>query len=314
MAQSTPHILIEADPELTERVWHASARKPFVLAPADQASRLQDKYTESGDPYLLRFFALDIIGHVLKGQRSEQYGHLLRILDDIRRYFGNEGEALRISVVGSHTTISSAITNGYQLAGGDLNYLIDEHFLLGMRRHRQLAGLLGAALQKLPNVVTPWLAPIYQDLRPSIDPPLEDLIELAARARSDQDVLNFEQSELELRLSRPVSPLIYLRAPGRKLWEPLGFTKGRPPYWTTDSLIRQFKERCADEPKLEGVLVKVVGTDTRQYCPVDAPVVGTRTLDAAAGTNISAILLDKEFGILRPFNLSGRLSPPVYRV
>ena len=318
MAKPIPHILVEADPELTEHIWRASQTKPLVLAPASNASWLQNEFDANGDPYLHRFPALDIIGHLLKGKHSEEYRHLLRVLAAASRKFKLDREPLRISVAGSHTSISNAITSGYQHEGGDLNYLIEEEFLPGMRRHRLLARLLGAALRKIPRVETPWLAPAYRSLRPKVDRTDADLVELAARARSDLDVLVFEHGEHEIQLSRPVSPLIYVRRrdeKGRKGdWQELGFVASREPYWTTDHLIGQFRALCKDEPNLEGVLVKVVGTRTSDYCPVDAPVVGTRTFDAAAGTNISAILLDREFGILRPFELKDPLLPPVYRV
>jgi hypothetical protein len=314
--QLTPHILVEADPALTERLWRGSEIKPFVLSPDIWRNTFKHEATSDGDLYVFRLKAIKLIRVLLRDGNKDcedSLADLRRFLSDVRRHFGLGGGPLRLAVVGTHTSISNQVVVGYEYDAEDMDYLHDNEFVPCRRRHRQLGGLLGAVLRKLWRVDIIWLTEAFPDLCPRQDASAPEYDRLGATAREALGTIPREfVEEAGLLLKRPAVPLMYMRSPSRPEWEPFVSLDGRPPYSTTDLLIQQFGEASAKQPGLEGVLVKVLAPHL-EYSPVDPPLVGDKTLGLARAANVRAILLDRKRGIVRPYDADPSF-PPIYRV
>lgn len=315
--QLAPHILIEADRDLTAHLWRESEIKPFVLTPQIWACELQDELTPDGERYVSRLPAIGLIRHLLGDAEPDDSSavDLKRFLVDVRRHFRVGRGRLRLAVVGTHTSISNQIVVGYEHDGGDMDYLHENDFVPCRRRHRQLGGLMGAILESLWRVNTIWLTRAFPDLCPQQDAPKQEYELVGAAAREALRSVKREfVEEARLLLKRPALPLMYTRSPARPEWEPFVSLDGRQPYSTTNLLIEQFGQASAKQPGLEGMLVKVLAGDLDEYSPVDPPLIGDKTLKLARDANVRIILLDRALGIVRPFGVADPSFPSIYRV
>lgn len=298
------HLLIEVDPIFTFQLWQNVHHKPIVLTPNESGSLLEDAELPrtaapvGGDAALRQDIPdralsciplFEMIRLAGDGRRvaKEMMSNFGEVLTFARIYFGVPvRERLRVAVVGSHSSLYHHI-----MAGESERFVrdqaLDKHnFMRGMRKDRILARWLGECIAlRADDVEAIWLSQAFPELTPK------------RRARQYADVIAKGRDALA-KGGKGFVPLIYTRMAGTKRWHPF-VPSDRVPHTVTDRLIEQFAIEKNKNPKLEGVLLKLLPAEIAGLNIADAPVVGQKTVSLAHAAGLSAILLDERFGIVR---------------
>ena len=251
-------------------------------------------------------------------EKVELVASLRETLADAAEELGlSQGERLRTVVVGDHCSLVDHFRYGTLYSAGDPEAF---DYFKGLKRQRRFAKLLGRALETLSEVELHWLSEALPDLVPQAEDP--SFAPLAAQARRDLEellpsMLGEDGPPLHLKFS--ALPLLYLREHGNGSggWLPMTeFIDGRL-HSTTRTLFAQYREFLAANPgqKFDAVLVKLLLDDDRLHNRADPPMVTREHLEAAQELGLTAILLDRRHGIIRPDRREGLLDlrpyPPV---
>lgn len=324
--QVEPHILVGADPALTRLVWRQYMERPFILALNRSTLLLGDPRNRFGDLKVHQFLFERLVGHLFYGRPDQEAMiDIQGILGRVRQHFNlPEKSQLTTVVVGNHFSMASALKVGDGLGSVSL----ERFFMKERMRERRLGCLVGAALERIEGVKLCWLSDVLGDMKPTdrtseYDSLVKDVRALLRSARATQ-LAGAPKTLLKL----PTSPRIYVRNAGVPNaepgpWRPLEVTdRPRGPFSVSSFLIEQFliarfELIDQDGPELEGVLVKVLGSNLSRHSPADTPIITTSQRNEAKAAGLKAILLDARRGVVfptGPFDEEIGETMPVYGV
>ncbi len=316
MERLRPHILIEGHIALTQALWdRCGSLKPIVLSANTHVHPVTSLFRQGyqdrwGYGLVFRLFgAFMIMGHRQTGTDwIGSFGRLQFVLDLARdRFKLARDEPVRIVCAGSHETLWAQ----EQAGQGGLLLEPEQKYLAELKRGREYARALYEALSTVEGIELIWAAKAF-GLQPRTRTPL--YLDVAGMAR---------QALIDLMDKRPAGtavpaiPRLYTRVRADEPWK--AFTGGRwnggGPYTTTTKLLEQYKNSLSHREGHECVLTKLLPPDERWLNPCDCPIVTLEQRKLAAAAGVSAILLDKRFGVIEyDYDTRPPRAPPVYAI
>jgi hypothetical protein len=317
LEQLRPHILIEGHIALTQALWdRCGSRKPIVLSANAHvhpvASLFRQGYQDQwGDGLVHRLFgAFMIMGHRRTGKDwINSFGKLQFVLELARdRFKLARDKPVRIVCAGSHESLWAQEQTGH-------DGLLREHeqkYLAELKRGREYARALYEALSTVEGIELVWAAKAFPQLRPRTRTPL--YLEVAGMAR--QALMDL-MDELPAGTAVPAIPRLYTRARTNEPWKAFtgGRWNGRGPYTTTTKLLEQYRNSLVHQQGHECVLTKLLPPDEQWLNPCDCPIVTLEQRKLAAAAGVSAILLDRRFGVIEyDYDRRPRRVPAIYAI
>lgn len=232
-----------------------------------------------------------IMGHRHAGTDwIDSFGRLQSVIELARDRFKLARDTpVCIVCAGSHESLWAQ----EQAGQGGLLREDEQVYLAGLKRGREFAKALYQALSTVDGVELRWVAEAFPQLRPKT--PTLQYPELAGLAR--RDLID----ETPVRTTIPTIPRLYTRARATEPWKPFAGGRqknGRGPYTTTTKLLEQYMGSLVHREGHECVLTKLLPREEEWLNPCDCPIITLEQRQLAAEAGVSAILLDKRFGVI----------------
>lgn len=313
-----PHIILGANPLSAKQIWDDFDNKPIVWVEnihSEEWTPLADGYNHT----LKRVHRFPLFRLLYEHLRPIHFQdckmrfedideHIAETISEVRACLPPDlrplsSEKLRLTVVGSHTSLMNKMKSAVSHNGTETAKLImkDMQDILGSRR--RLAAELYDIFNSLGQFEVVWLrdvSDLFKAEEESNNPPHVQHMQRARELLAE----NVTQTQSG-RPIRGAIPIIFEKLENSQSWEQIPWqrperdaTFTRAPN-TTSKLLKEYRRsKLYDRSPIRDAILVMAIVNPSEHNPMDPPAIGRSQIKLAAESGISKILIDDEYSIV----------------